>query len=30
VVRVLAEAESEEEARELCGRIAQLVREELG
>jgi phosphoglucosamine mutase len=30
VVRVLAEAESEEEARELCGRIADLVREELG
>jgi phosphoglucosamine mutase len=26
VVRVLAEAESEEEARELCGRIAHLVR----
>jgi phosphoglucosamine mutase len=30
VVRVLAEAESEEEARELCGRIAHLVRGELG
>ena len=30
VVRVLAEAETEEEAEELCGRIAHLVREELG
>jgi phosphoglucosamine mutase len=30
VVRVLAEAETEEEARRLCGRIAQLVRRELG
>jgi phosphoglucosamine mutase len=30
VVRVLAEAESEEEAKELCGRIAHLVRVELG
>ena len=29
VVRVLAEAESEEEARNLCGRIAHLVREDL-
>ena len=30
VVRVLAEAETEEEAKELCGRIAHLVRGELG
>ena len=30
LIRVLAEAESEEEARILCGRIAGLVREELG
>jgi phosphoglucosamine mutase len=30
VVRVLAEAESEEAARRLCGRIATLVRRELG
>lgn len=30
VVRVLAEAESEEEARRLCGRISALVRRELG
>ena len=30
VVRVLAEAESEEEAQELCARIAALVRRELG
>jgi phosphoglucosamine mutase len=30
VVRVLAEAESEEEARRLCGRISTLVRRELG
>ena len=30
VVRVLAEAESEEEATTLCGRVAHLVREELG
>ena len=30
VVRVLAEAPSEEEAAELCGRIASLVRRELG
>jgi phosphoglucosamine mutase len=30
VVRVLAEAESEEEARRLCGSIATLVRRELG
>ena len=30
LVRVLAEAETEEKARELCGRIASLVRRELG
>jgi phosphoglucosamine mutase len=30
VVRVLAEAESEEEASDLCGRISSLVRRELG
>ena len=30
VVRVLVEAESEEEARDLCGRVALLVRSELG
>ena len=30
VVRVLAEAETEEEAKRLCGRIADLVRGELG
>jgi phosphoglucosamine mutase len=30
VVRVLAEAESEEAAKRLCGRIAALVRRELG
>jgi phosphoglucosamine mutase len=30
VVRVLAEAESEEEARKLCGTIASLVSTELG
>jgi phosphoglucosamine mutase len=30
VIRVLAEAETEEEAKKLCGRIAGLVREELG
>jgi phosphoglucosamine mutase len=30
VVRVLAEAESEEEARRLCGKISTLVRRELG
>jgi hypothetical protein len=29
-VRVLAEAESEATARRLCGRIAALVRRELG
>jgi phosphoglucosamine mutase len=30
LIRVLAEAESEEKARELCGRIASLVQRELG
>jgi len=30
VVRVLAEAESEEAAKRLCARIAALVRRELG
>ncbi|TML70764.1 MAG: phosphoglucosamine mutase [Actinobacteria bacterium] len=30
VIRVLAEAETEEEAKRLCGRIAELVRHELG
>jgi phosphoglucosamine mutase len=30
VVRVLAEAETEEEARRLCGRIRSLVMRELG
>jgi phosphoglucosamine mutase len=30
VVRVLAEAEDEAEAASLCGRIARLVRQELG
>jgi phosphoglucosamine mutase len=30
VIRVLAEAETEAEAKSLCGRIAALVREELG
>jgi phosphoglucosamine mutase len=30
VVRILAEAESEQEARELCGRMASLVERELG
>jgi phosphoglucosamine mutase len=30
VVRVLAEAASEEEAKDLCGRIAALVSRELG
>jgi phosphoglucosamine mutase len=30
VVRVLAEAESDQEAQELCGRMAALVERELG
>jgi phosphoglucosamine mutase len=30
LIRVLVEAENEQEARELCGSIAQLVRQELG
>ena len=30
LVRVLAEAETEEEARDLCGTLAQLVQQELG
>jgi phosphoglucosamine mutase len=30
VIRVLAEAETEEKARDLCGRIGALVRRELG
>jgi phosphoglucosamine mutase len=30
LIRVLAEAESEEKAQELCGRIASLVQRELG
>jgi phosphoglucosamine mutase len=30
VIRVLAEARDEEEARSLCGRISALVRRELG
>jgi phosphomannomutase len=30
VIRVLAEAESEEEAQDLCARIASLVKRELG
>jgi phosphoglucosamine mutase len=30
LIRVLAEAETVEEAEKLCGRIAELVRQELG
>jgi phosphoglucosamine mutase len=30
LIRVLAEAETEDEAKRLCGRIAELVRQELG